>query len=114
MASSISSRLNRYKLHASFSGKSVSHIAVQSDLQARQRRIDVQTVWNTEDRLGSGAFGVVWRQRAESGQVRAVKVISRANLNIQEVEALVDLQDVRQRFYIPIPDSSPTAAKYTM
>lgn len=95
MASTISARLNRYKLNASFIGKTVTHITRKSNLEAKQRRIEVQTVWNTEDRLGAGAFGVVWRQRADTGQVRAVKVISGAHLNIQEVEALIELQDVR-------------------
>lgn len=98
MATSASNpRLSRYKLDASFSGngrKTVTHITVKSDLEAGQRRIKVETVWETEERLGSGAFGVVWRQRANSGQLRAVKVISRERLNIQEVETMVELRDV--------------------
>lgn len=94
MASTISPRLNRYKLESTFSGRTVSHKIVKSNLEAKQRRLVVQTVWNTEDRLGAGAFGVVWRQRADDGQVRAVKVISRAQLNIQEIEAMIELQDV--------------------
>lgn len=87
----ISTRLNRYKLNASFSGKTVTHITLKSNLEARQRRTHVTTVWETKNRLGAGAFGVVWRQRADSGLVRAVKVIYRDRLNIQEVEALVEL-----------------------
>lgn len=102
MASTITPRLHSYKLNAAFSGKSVSHVTLTSDLEARQRRIEVKTVWNTEDRLGAGAFGVVWRQRADSGQVRAVKVISKAQLNIQEVEAMIELRDVR-RILTPDP-----------
>lgn len=102
MASTITPRLHSYKLNASFSGKTVSHVTLTSDLEARQRRIEVKTVWNTEDRIGAGAFGVVWRQRADSGQVRAVKVISKAQLNIQEVEAMIELRDVR-RILIPDP-----------
>lgn len=94
MASIISPRLHRYKLNASFSGKTVTHITRKSNLEAKQRRIQVQTVWESEDQLGSGAFGVVWRQRADTGQVRAVKVIPRAQLNIHEVETLIGLQDV--------------------
>lgn len=49
------------------------------------------------DRLGSVPFAVVWRQGNESGQPRAVKVIPMANLNIQEVETLIDLQDGHSR-----------------
>lgn len=95
MSFAISPRLNRYKLNASFNGKTVTHTALESNLEAKQRRVKVQTVWDTEDRLGAGAFGVVWRQRADTGQLRAVKVISKAKLNIREVEALIELQDVR-------------------
>lgn len=94
MASTISPQLSRYKLDASFSGKTVTHITVKTNIETTKRHIQVQTVWETEDRLGSGAFGVVWRQRADNGLVRAVKVISREQLHIQEVEALIELQDV--------------------
>lgn len=92
MASVISPRPHRYRLEASFSGKTVTR---KSTLEAKQRRIQVQTVWEKEDLLGARAFGVVWRERADTRQVRAVKIISRAKLNIHEVETLVELQDVR-------------------
>lgn len=95
MASTVTPRLYSYKLNATFNGKTVAHVTIQSDLATRQRRKEVKTVWNTEDRLGAGAFGVVWRQRADNGQVRAVKVIPKAQLNIQEVEAMIELRDVR-------------------
>lgn len=94
MASNISPRLHSYKLSASFSGKTVTHIALESNLERKQRRIEVQTVWTTEQRIGAGAFGVVWRQRSDNGQLRAVKIVARAQLNIQEVEALIELNDV--------------------
>lgn len=56
---------------------------------------DVQT-WRTEHQLGSGPFGVVWRQREEeSGQLRAVKIVSKLRLNVRELEPLMKLQDVR-------------------
>lgn len=95
MASTITPRLRSYKLNATFSGKTVSHVTLKSDLESSRRRIEVKTLWNTEDRLGAGRFGVVWRQRADNGQVRAVKVISKAQLKIQEVEAMIELRDVR-------------------
>lgn len=97
MASTITPRLHSYKLNATFSGRTVSHVTFKSDLESRQRRIEVKTLWNTEDRLGAGRFGVVWRQRADNGQLRAVKVISKAQLKIQEVEAMIELRDVRLR-----------------
>lgn len=93
-STAISPPLSRHKLTAFFSGKRVTHVTVKTNLEAKQRRVQVQTVWETEDRLGSGPFGVVWRQRANTGLVRAVKVMSKEQLNIQEVEALVELQDV--------------------
>lgn len=93
-STAISPRLSRHKLNASFSGKTVTHLTVKTNLEAKQRRVQVHTVWETEARLGSGAFGVVWPQRANTRLVRAVKVISKEQLNIQEVEALVELQDV--------------------
>lgn len=93
---SISPLLARYKLNASFSGTTVTHVTQKTDLEAKMRRVEVRTVWNTEERLGAGAFGVVWRQRADSGKkkLRAVKIVSKAQLNMQEVEALIELQDV--------------------
>lgn len=91
---SISPLLARYRLNASFSGKTVTHVTQKTDLEAKLRRVEVRTVWNTEERLGAGAFGVVWRQRADSGKLRAVKIVSKAQLNMQEVEALIELQDV--------------------
>lgn len=52
-------------------------------------------VWNSETVLGSGAFGVVWRQREErTGELRAVKVISKSQSCTQELQTLVDLRDV--------------------
>lgn len=94
MDSNINPRLHSSKLIASFSGNTVTHIALESNLERKQRRIEVTTVWTTEQRIGAGAFGVVWRQRADNGQLRAVKVVARAHLNIQEVEALIELKDV--------------------
>lgn len=65
--------------------------------------MQVTTVWKTEDRIGAGAFGVVWRQKANTGKLRAVKVIARDKLNLHEVEALIDLQDVCDKKKIPPP-----------
>lgn len=59
------------------------------------KRIPLKTTWKREKLLGTGAFGTVWREKEEgSGKLRAVKVISKLQLNVREVEALVALQDV--------------------
>lgn len=57
--------------------------------------IPVFNTWRTDEMLGAGAFGVVWRQKeTTSGQLRAVKTISKLQLNVRELEALVELQEV--------------------
>lgn len=89
--------LGRHKLNASFDGSTVTHITRESNLEARQRLLEVKTVWTMDKRIGAGAFGVVWRQKADTGKLRAVKIISRDKLNVQEVEALIDLQDVCEK-----------------
>lgn len=61
-------------------------------------RVPFKTTWKREKFLGSGAFGSVWREKEEqSEKLRAVKVISKLQLNVREVEALVALQDVSLR-----------------
>lgn len=88
--------LDRYKLNSVFHGDGiVIHTTYKSDLLGRQRRVELRTSWKREKELGSGAFGVVWREREQgSGQLRAVKIVSKIQLNVREVEALVELQDV--------------------
>lgn len=58
--------------------------------------VPVFYTWSTDEKLGAGAFGVVWRQKEiTTGDLRAVKTISKLQLNVRELEALVELQDVR-------------------
>lgn len=72
-------KVDQYKLDSSFLDGSVVHT----------------TTWKTEQKLGSGGFGTVWRQREQrTGRFRAVKVLSKIQLNIRELEALIQLQDV--------------------
>lgn len=93
--SSNSSRLDRYKLRSEFTENSVTHRTIESNLGTRQRRIKVLTTWVHERKLGSGAFGEVWLQREKiSGNLRAVKAISKTQLRTHELDALIDLQDV--------------------
>lgn len=88
--------VNRYQLESEFGDNTVTHRTFRSDLGARQRRIEVRTTWISERSLGSGAFGEVWLQRETgSGDLRAVKVIGKAQLKTRELEALIELRDVR-------------------
>lgn len=94
MASSAASDLARYKLDAMFAENTVTHF------RSRQRQhppgmANTMTVWSNDKILGSGTFGTVWCQKEKrSGELRAVKVISKSQSNTQELTTLVNLQDV--------------------
>lgn len=84
-------KIDLYKLDSVFHEDTVVH----STGLVAGTRVPLKTTWKREKLLGSGAFGSVWREKEdESGKLRAVKVISKLNLNVREVEALVALQDV--------------------
>lgn len=86
---------NRYKIESEFGTDAVTHHTFKTDLRTGQRRVKVETTWVRERKLGTGTFGEVYlEQEQESGELRAVKVISRAHVKIQEVESLIDLRDV--------------------
>lgn len=81
MASGTTPQLARYKLETHFDGTTYTQI--------------VKTVWRNEKVLGSGNFGVVWRQIEEqSRELRAVKVIPKAQSRTQELSTLASLRDV--------------------
>lgn len=81
MTSGTPSQLAQYKLNTNFNGTTVTHTTT--------------TVWSNDKELGSGSFGVVWRQREErSGELRAVKIISKSQSSTQELATLVNLRDV--------------------
>lgn len=84
MASRTPSSLDEYKLHSVFGENNVTHTTNTTI-----------TEWTSDKVLGSGTFGVVWRQRENgTGELRAVKIISKAQSNTQELETLVNLRDV--------------------
>lgn len=87
---SATEKLLQYKFDCAFyeDGEIVVHNPFGSS-------IPVFDIWRTDEKLGAGAFGVVWRQKEiTSGQLRAVKTISKLQLNARELEAMVELQDV--------------------
>lgn len=86
--------MHQYKLNSDFpeSGNTVVHKPSSTDPESG---VHVTQIWHTEEKLGSGAFGVVWRQREESsGQLRAVKIVYKLQFNLRELEALVEVQVV--------------------
>lgn len=90
-------KLNQYKLDAVFHGDLVFHTTA---LVAGKVVSVPRTAWRRGVRLGAGASGVVWREMEHgSGQLRAVKVVSKLQLNVRELEALVELQDVGRQFH---------------
>lgn len=91
---SITEKIDRYRLDSVFDGGSVLH---KTRLLPGPRMVALETSWTRDKKLGCGAFGVVWREKEDwTGELRAVKVISKLQLNVREVEALVAVQDVRR------------------
>lgn len=91
MASRIT-KVDQYKLDCHFLDDAVVHTtAVVSGV-----RMSVgATTWKREHKLGTGGFGTVYREREQqTGQFRAVKILSKIQLNVRELEALIELQDV--------------------
>lgn len=81
MASSTAPQLElaRYKLETLSNGTTFTHT----------------TVWRNDKILGSGNFGMVWRQIEErSGELRAVKVIPKSQSRTQELSTLATLRNV--------------------
>lgn len=91
MSSKIST-VDQYKLDVTFLDEAVVHT---TRLVGAECIASPTTTWRREKKLGAGGFGVVWLEREQgSAQLRAVKVISKLQLNLREVEAMVELRDV--------------------
>lgn len=90
------SSVNRSKLDSAFDGEIVVHT---SCLLAGRRMETPPTAWRRDGKIGRGAYGAVWRERdLQSGQFRAVKIISKHLVNEREVESLAKMQDVSLGF----------------
>lgn len=85
---------DRFKLDTIFDGDTVVHKPRNvSDSEPSE----LEMIWHRDGKLGAGAYGVVWRERGEgsaTGKLRAVKVISKQQINLWEVEALIELRGV--------------------
>lgn len=98
---SVTAKIDRYQLDCTFDEDSVFHT---TRLLPGPRMVALKTHWKREKRLGAGAFGVVWCEKEQTtGMLRAVKVISKLQLNVREVEALVEIQNVRPQLPPPPP-----------
>lgn len=87
-----SSIIDQYRLDSKFLDGCVVHT---TSLVSGKPVTVPATTWVRETKLGAGGFGTVWREREKgTGQLRAVKIISKLQLNVREVEALIQLQDV--------------------
>lgn len=93
MTFSAAPELARYKLDAIFTDNTVTHHP--STRLPPPGMANTTTVWNSDKVLGSGTFGTVWLQNeAGTGHLRAVKIISKAQSDTQELQTLVNLRDV--------------------
>lgn len=91
MASRVT-KIDQYKLDSRFLDNAVVHT---TSIVSGVRKMVPATTWNRENKLGTGGFGTVWREREQqTGQFRAVKILSKIQLNVRELEALIELQDV--------------------
>lgn len=79
----------RYKLETDFYKNEVVHTTYRSDLTLRVRKMVIKTRWCRDGELGTGAFGVVWREENQSTkELRAVKIIPKHHFqNFREVDA---------------------------
>lgn len=98
-----SSIIDQYRLDSEFLDGCVAHT---TSLVLGQPVTVPATTWVTETKLGTGVFGTVWRQREKgTEQLRAVKVIAKVQLNVREIAALIQLQDVNPSSVVYYPDS---------
>lgn len=87
------SGLERHKLltqatEYAYSEDTVVHITRNSEVGAR---------WKREKEVGAGAFGTVYLEKDEVGELRAVKSLPKRMFRadvLREVHALVELRDV--------------------
>lgn len=68
ISATTSALLVRHKFTTSFNGTTVTHTTQKWNLEAKQRRVEVTTVWTTEQKLGTGVYGVFWGELAHSGR----------------------------------------------
>ncbi|KAF2874829.1 kinase-like domain-containing protein [Massariosphaeria phaeospora] len=92
------------KLKTTFHGDITRHTFRTSGRDARQRKVNQEQRWQTMERLGQGAYGVVRRQKLIAGesdvQERAVKIIPKQSQTTpvdysRELEAIAKFSHAR-------------------
>jgi hypothetical protein len=80
-----------------FSDHDVQHRTFHSDAFLGVRQVEVVRSWYRERELGHGSFGIVFLQRSEKGEIRAVKEIAKhGKINYNpELMAMAKLTKVR-------------------
>lgn len=93
MAIPISS-LDRFKVETEFEDGYVVNTTYDWEYSTRHLKESVK--WYEVKKLGAGSFGSVWLERAEGGQLRAVKRLQRESVVgfSQELLALITLVNV--------------------
>lgn len=84
--------INPYRLSALFRDDTIIHTTA---LVTGKRKMVPSTTWKRERLLGAGGFGMVWLEKERHSQeLRAVKVLSKSQLQLREVETMIELRDV--------------------
>lgn len=92
--------IDHFKLDTEFFPDYVQHVSLKSDASRLQRKIRVVQRWRRQEVLGHGTFGIVWLEKENDGETRAVKEVSkitaeRANIDYtRELAALAKLSKV--------------------
>lgn len=94
-------KIDESRLETTFESDSVVvHTSYETDRAVKRRRVEVRSRWTRIKEIGSGAFGVVWLEKNEGGDKRAVKGLFRRLMKAQkidfsrELQALTELREV--------------------
>lgn len=80
-------KVDQYKLDSQFLDDTIIHTTV---LVSGERMTVRGMTWKREQKLGTGGFGTVYREREQrTGRFRAVKIVSKLQLNVRELEAMI-------------------------
>lgn len=96
------SMLDRFKVETEFGDGYVVNTTYNWEYSTRQQAQSVR--WDEVVQIGAGTFGSVWLERAEGGQLRAVKRLQRESGVgfTQELLALITLADASlASLYLP-------------
>lgn len=85
------STIELYRLDVQFRDDSIIH---PSTFSGNQSAWVPEHTWKRENLIGAGGFGMVSLEREQkTQQVRAVKILSKSQLQLREIEAMIELRD---------------------